>query len=119
MMTKGIIAVAAAFMLALTVGILTANMAESGNDRASNPTIRTLVLQDYSCARGGGRPAPGLGEASVAARPGGDLARASAGAAAERAALIQGRETCVECVWASLPYLHFYSPSARKIPPMR
>jgi hypothetical protein len=45
MMTKGIIAVAAAFMLALTVGILTANMAESGNDRASNPTIRTLVLQ--------------------------------------------------------------------------
>jgi hypothetical protein len=33
MMTKGIIAVAAAFMLALTVGILTANMAESGNDR--------------------------------------------------------------------------------------
>ena len=45
MMTKGIIAVAAAFMLALTVGILTANMAESGNDRASNPTIRTLVLR--------------------------------------------------------------------------
>ena len=45
MMTKGIIAVAAAFMFALTVGILTAGMAESGNDRASNPTIRTLALQ--------------------------------------------------------------------------
>ena len=45
MMTKGIIAVAAAFMFALTVGILTAKMAESGNDRASNPTIRTLALQ--------------------------------------------------------------------------
>ena len=42
MMTKGIIAVAAAFMFALTVGILTA---QSGNDRASNPTIRTLPLQ--------------------------------------------------------------------------
>ena len=45
MMTKGIIAVAAAFMFALTVGILTAKMAESGNDRASNPTIPTLALQ--------------------------------------------------------------------------
>jgi hypothetical protein len=45
MMTKGIIAVAAAFMFALTVGILTAKMAESGNDRASNPTISTLALQ--------------------------------------------------------------------------
>jgi hypothetical protein len=42
MMTKGIIAVAAAFLFALTFGILTA---ESGNDRASNPTIRTLALQ--------------------------------------------------------------------------
>ena len=42
MMAKGIIAVAAAFMFALTVGILTA---ESGNDRASNPTVRTLPLQ--------------------------------------------------------------------------
>ena len=41
MMTKSIIAVAAAFMFALTVG----KIAESGNDRASNPTIRTLVLQ--------------------------------------------------------------------------
>ena len=45
MMTKGIIAAAAAFMFALTVGILTAKMAESGNDRASTPTIRTLALQ--------------------------------------------------------------------------
>ena len=45
MMTKSIIAVAAAFILALTVGILTANLAESGNDRASNPTVRTLALQ--------------------------------------------------------------------------
>jgi hypothetical protein len=42
MMTKGIIAVAAALMSALTVGILTA---ESGNDRASSPTVRTLALQ--------------------------------------------------------------------------
>ena len=45
MMTKGIIAVTTAFMFALTVGILTAKMAESGNDRASTPTIRTLALQ--------------------------------------------------------------------------
>jgi hypothetical protein len=42
MMTKGIIAVAAAFLFALTVGILTA---DGGNDRASNPTVRTLPLQ--------------------------------------------------------------------------
>ena len=42
MMTKGIIAVAVAFLFALTVGILTA---QSSNDRASNPTIRTLALQ--------------------------------------------------------------------------
>jgi hypothetical protein len=42
MTTRGIIITAAAFMLALTVGILTA---ESGNDRASSPTIRTLALQ--------------------------------------------------------------------------
>ena len=42
MMTKGIVAVAAAFLSALTVGILTA---QSGNDRASNRTIRTLALQ--------------------------------------------------------------------------
>ena len=45
MMTKGIIAVVAAFLFALTVGILTANLAQSGNDRASGPTIRTLALQ--------------------------------------------------------------------------
>ena len=45
MMTKGIIIAAAAFMFALTVGILTAKIAQSGNDRASNPTIRTLALQ--------------------------------------------------------------------------
>ena len=44
-MTKSIIAVAAAFMFALTVGILTAKIAESGNDRASSPTIRTFALQ--------------------------------------------------------------------------
>jgi hypothetical protein len=36
MMTKNIIIVAAMFMFALTVGILTA---ESSNDRASAPTI--------------------------------------------------------------------------------
>jgi hypothetical protein len=42
MMAKGIIVAAAAFMFALTVGILTA---ESGNDRASSPTVRTLALQ--------------------------------------------------------------------------
>ena len=45
MMTKGIIVAAAAFMFALTVGILSASLAESGNDRASNPTVRTLPLQ--------------------------------------------------------------------------
>jgi hypothetical protein len=45
MMTKKIIVVAAMFMFALTVGILTANLAESGNDRASGPTISTLALQ--------------------------------------------------------------------------
>jgi hypothetical protein len=45
MMAKGIIVAAAAFMFALTVGILTAKIAESGNDRASNPTVRTLPLQ--------------------------------------------------------------------------
>jgi hypothetical protein len=44
MMTKSII-VAAAFLFALTVGILTANLAESGNDLASGPTIQTLALQ--------------------------------------------------------------------------
>ena len=45
MMTKNIIVIGAMFMFALTVGILTAKMAESGNDRASNPTIPTLALQ--------------------------------------------------------------------------
>ena len=45
MMTKNVIVVAAMFVFALTVGILTANLAESGNDRASGPTIHTLVLQ--------------------------------------------------------------------------
>ena len=45
MMTKGIIVAVAAFMFALTVGILTANLAESGNDKASAPTVRTLALQ--------------------------------------------------------------------------
>jgi hypothetical protein len=45
MMTKHIIVAAAAFMFALTVGILSASLAESGNDRASGPTIRTLALQ--------------------------------------------------------------------------
>ena len=42
MMTKNIIIVAAMFMFALAVGILTA---ESGNDRATAPTISTLPLQ--------------------------------------------------------------------------
>ena len=41
MMTKTIIIVGAAFMVALTVGILTA---ESANDSASSPTIPTLAL---------------------------------------------------------------------------
>jgi hypothetical protein len=45
MMTKNIIVVAAMFMFALTVGILTANLAESGNDRAGGPAISTLALQ--------------------------------------------------------------------------
>jgi hypothetical protein len=44
MMTKAIIVVAA-FMFAMMVGVLTANMAESGNDKASTPTISTLPLQ--------------------------------------------------------------------------
>jgi hypothetical protein len=45
MMAKNIIIVAAMSLFALTVGILTANLAESGNDRASGPTIGTLALQ--------------------------------------------------------------------------
>jgi hypothetical protein len=44
MMTKGIIVVAA-FAFAATFGILTAKIAESGNDKASNPTISTLPLR--------------------------------------------------------------------------
>jgi hypothetical protein len=42
---KGMIVAVAAFMFALTVGMLTANVAQSGNDRASNPTIGTMALQ--------------------------------------------------------------------------
>jgi hypothetical protein len=45
MTTRNIIIVVAMFMFALTVGILSANLAESGNDRASGPTIGTLALQ--------------------------------------------------------------------------
>ena len=45
MIARAIIAVAAAFLFALTVGILTANLGESGNDRASGPTHGTLALQ--------------------------------------------------------------------------
>ena len=45
MITRVIIAVAAAFLFALTVGIMSANLAESGNDMASAPTIGTLALQ--------------------------------------------------------------------------
>ena len=44
-MTRNIIIVVAMFMFALTVGILSANLAESDNDRASAPTIHTLALQ--------------------------------------------------------------------------
>jgi hypothetical protein len=44
MMTKGIIVVAA-FAFALTFGILSAQVAQSDNDRASSPTIRTMALQ--------------------------------------------------------------------------
>ena len=43
-MTKGIIIVAA-FAFALTFGILTAKVAQSDNDKASNPTMRTLAVQ--------------------------------------------------------------------------
>ena len=44
MMTKSIIIVAA-FAFAVAFGILNAKVAQSDNDRASNPTIRTLALQ--------------------------------------------------------------------------
>ena len=43
MTTKGIITVAA-FVFAIAFGILNAKVAQSDNDRASNPTIRTLLL---------------------------------------------------------------------------
>jgi hypothetical protein len=45
MISRAIIAVAAAFLFALTVGILTADLAVSGNDRASGPIHGTLALQ--------------------------------------------------------------------------
>jgi hypothetical protein len=44
MMTKSIMIVAA-FVLAVAFGILNAKVAQSDNDRASSPTIRTLALQ--------------------------------------------------------------------------
>jgi hypothetical protein len=44
MMTNGIIVVVA-FVFAMTLGLLTAKIVESGNDRASSPTISTLPLQ--------------------------------------------------------------------------
>jgi hypothetical protein len=44
MMTKGIVVVAA-FAFALAFGILNARVAQSDNDRASTPTIRTMALQ--------------------------------------------------------------------------
>jgi hypothetical protein len=45
MTTKGIIIAVAAFMFALTFGMLTTQVAQSDNDRASSPTIRTMALQ--------------------------------------------------------------------------
>jgi hypothetical protein len=44
MMTKGIFVVAG-FVFAIAFGILNAKVAQSDNDRASHPTIRTLPLQ--------------------------------------------------------------------------
>jgi hypothetical protein len=44
MMTKDII-VAVAITFAVLFAILAAKIAESGNDKASNPTIPTLALQ--------------------------------------------------------------------------
>jgi hypothetical protein len=44
MMTKAMIVVAA-FAFALTFGIFSAQIAQSDNDRASSPTIRTMALQ--------------------------------------------------------------------------
>ena len=43
-MTKAMIVVAAV-AFALTFGILNAQVAQSDNDRASSPTIRTMALQ--------------------------------------------------------------------------
>jgi hypothetical protein len=39
------IMIAAAFAFALAFGMVSAKVAQSDNDRASGPTIRTLVLQ--------------------------------------------------------------------------
>ena len=47
MMTKAIILIAA-FAFAVAFGILNARVAQSDNDRASGPTIRTLALQYYA-----------------------------------------------------------------------
>jgi hypothetical protein len=44
MLSKDII-VAVAITFAVTFAILTAKIAESGNEKASNPTITTLPLQ--------------------------------------------------------------------------
>jgi hypothetical protein len=44
MITK-IIVVVAAFAFALAFGILNAKVAQSDNDKASSPTIRTMALQ--------------------------------------------------------------------------
>jgi len=44
MMTKSLIVVAA-FAFSLAFGILNAKVAQSDNDRASGPTIRTMALQ--------------------------------------------------------------------------
>ena len=44
MMTKSIIVVAA-FAFAVAFSMLNAKVAQSDNDRARNPTIRTLALQ--------------------------------------------------------------------------
>jgi hypothetical protein len=43
MMTKSMFFVAA-FVFAVAFGILNAKVAQSDNDRASNPTIRTMAL---------------------------------------------------------------------------
>ena len=43
-MTKSILIVAG-FVLAIAFGILNAKVAQSDNDRASSPAIRTMALQ--------------------------------------------------------------------------